>query len=116
MAHATGVGPAHLEGSTAFDRCPTVGQDHPAALSVAPPLLAVGNRGDIALHGGNPPLRSACTPRTRLGIAMHARIALFRGLGWFVLVNALLFELVTGWLWHQVIEPPADAPAAAYRM
>ena len=47
---------------------------------------------------------------------MHARIALFRGLGWFVLVNALLFELVTAWFWHRVIEPPADAPAAAYRM
>ena len=47
---------------------------------------------------------------------MHARIALFRGLGWFVLANALLFELVTAWFWHRVIEPPADAPAAAYRM
>jgi membrane-anchored protein YejM (alkaline phosphatase superfamily) len=48
--------------------------------------------------------------------AMHTRTSLFRGLGWFVLANALLFELVTAWFWHPVIEPPVDAPATAYRV
>ena len=47
---------------------------------------------------------------------MHTRRRLFRGLGWFVLANALLFGLVTAWFWHPVIGPPASAPAAVYRV
>lgn len=47
---------------------------------------------------------------------MHTRTSLLRGLGWFVLANALLFGLVTAWFWHGVIEPAVDAPAAAYRV
>src|SRR5688500_15843287 len=47
---------------------------------------------------------------------MHTRKSLLRGLGWFVLANALLFWLLTAWFWHGVIEPAADAPAAAYRI
>lgn len=47
---------------------------------------------------------------------MHTRTSLLHGLGWFVLANALLFELITAWFWRGVIEPAADAPAAAYRV
>lgn len=47
---------------------------------------------------------------------MHTRTSLFRGLGWFVLANALLFGVVTAWFWHPVIEPPADVSAAIYRV
>lgn len=47
---------------------------------------------------------------------MHTRTSLLRGLGWFVLANALLFAVITVWFWHSVIEPPVDAPAAAYRL
>jgi membrane-anchored protein YejM (alkaline phosphatase superfamily) len=47
---------------------------------------------------------------------MHTRKSLLHGLGWFVLANALLFELITAWFWRGVIEPAADAPAAVYRV
>ncbi|MGQ0586187.1 MAG: sulfatase-like hydrolase/transferase [Gammaproteobacteria bacterium] len=47
---------------------------------------------------------------------MHTRTSLLRGMGWFVLVNALLFKLVTSWFWNGVIEPAADATAGAYRL
>ena len=47
---------------------------------------------------------------------MRTRKSLLHGLGWFVLANALLFELITAWFWHGVIEPAADAPAVAYRV
>jgi uncharacterized protein len=49
-------------------------------------------------------------------MAASMRKTLLAGLGWFVLANALLFKLVTAWFWSGVIEPAADAPAAAYRL
>jgi membrane-anchored protein YejM (alkaline phosphatase superfamily) len=47
---------------------------------------------------------------------MRTRISLFRGLGWFVLANALLYAILAVALWHDVVEPSVDAAAAAYRL
>ncbi len=48
--------------------------------------------------------------------APPTRASLLRGLGWFVLANALLYALVTWWFWRGLIEPAADAAAGAYRV
>jgi len=44
------------------------------------------------------------------------RASLLHGLGWFVLANAVLFKLVTGYFWSGLIEPAVDVPAGAYRL
>ena len=44
------------------------------------------------------------------------RASLLRGLGWFVLANALLFKLVTAYFWSGVIDPAVDLQAAVYRV
>src|SRR6185436_2419162 len=44
------------------------------------------------------------------------RVSLLHGLGWFVLANAVLFKLVTGYFWSGLIEPAVDVPAGAYRL
>jgi hypothetical protein len=46
---------------------------------------------------------------------MKTRIAQLRGLGWFVLANAVLFKLVTAYFWDGLIDPAVDFPAALYR-
>ena len=46
---------------------------------------------------------------------MRARLSFLHGLGWFVLANALLYQLVTAYFWRGLIDPAVDVPAGISR-